>query len=335
MVDVVEIATNALAVYCLPCALAFRFGHPDQLIESSNQSNHLQVCGTASVVAPNCTAQIAAAAAMYAGEVATLTEKVRALADWKAANEHFEDLFKHEASSCISDIGDLRGQIIELTGMSAEFTLKYNDLDAENKRLWWGVLILLVFIAFVMMQEPLRKTGVRVRAWGNKTNTWCTGTAGHITLSVCGASQWAVNGVNRCANAIVYCVTSVANAIVYCVTTVANALVYAVFWGVSNSLLCFNTGIARLSTFCFWAKGKCKQIAALMFTNMIVQLVVYMCRDYIIGGEDITFPTDYIGIIRMDMAGGIYDSVVAVMLNPKMVAACMKTALNMAEYFGF
>jgi hypothetical protein len=37
----------------------------------------------------------------------------------------------------------------------------------------------------------------------------------------------------------------------------------------------------------------------------------------------------------MAMVGGVYDSVVAVMLNPKMVAACMKTALNMAEYFGF
>ena len=108
MVDVVEIATYALAVYCLPCALAFKLECPNQFIGLSNQSNHLQVCGTESVVAPNCTAQIATAAAMYAGEVATLTEKVRALADWKAANEHFEDLFKHEASSCISDIGDLR-----------------------------------------------------------------------------------------------------------------------------------------------------------------------------------------------------------------------------------
>jgi hypothetical protein len=283
---------------------------------------------------------------MHAGEVATLTEKVRALADWKAANEHFEDLFKHEASSCVNDIGDLRGQIIELTGMSADFTLKYNGLDAENKRLWWGVLILLVFIAFMMMQEPLRKAGVRVRTWGDKTSTWCTETAGHITLSVCGACQWAVNGVNRCANAIVYRVTSVANAIVYCVTSVkntilygvtsvANALIYATFWCLNTSLWCFNAGITGLANFFFWASGKCKTVAVWMFFNIIFQLVVYMCRDYIIGGEDITFPTDYIGVIRMAMAGGFYDSGVAVMSHPKMVAACMKTVLKVVKYFGY
>jgi len=286
-----------------------------------------EVAAQLAEVGASCASEVAARTeemrAMYSGEITTLTEKVRVLTQWKTDNEHFEDLYRHETTSCRSDLDHLREEIIELRGISDKFDRRYSDLDAENRRLWWCVVIMLVFVFLLVTQEPLRKAGVRVIAWGNKTSTWCTGAAGHITLSVCSASQWAVNGVNRCANAIVHCVTSV-----------ANALVYAVFWWVNNSLLCYNTGIAMLSKFCFWASGKCRETAAWMFTNIIVQLAVYTCRDYIIGGEDITFPTDYIGIVRMAMAGGVYDSVVAVMLNPKMIKACTKTALALGMYLG-